>query len=73
MAVSANVAADVHMATITKAGPHPFPLIPPSPHSAVTPPLGAYPAAPPQPQGPFIPAPPHQAAPQYGGKKCAVF
>lgn len=34
---------------------------------AVTPPLGAYPQPQP-PQGPFLPAPPHQAAPQYGGK-----
>lgn len=33
----------------------------------VTPPLGAYPQPQP-PQGPFLPAPPHQAAPQYGGK-----
>lgn len=32
---------------------------------AVTPPLGAYPAGPPQPQGPFLP-PPQHAAPQYG-------
>ncbi|XP_014364432.2 DAZ-associated protein 2 isoform X2 [Papilio machaon] len=32
---------------------------------AVTPPLGAYPQPQP-PQGPFLPAPPHQAAPQYG-------
>ncbi|XP_028042787.1 DAZ-associated protein 2-like isoform X2 [Bombyx mandarina] len=31
----------------------------------VTPPLGAYPQPQP-PQGPFLPAPPHQAAPQYG-------
>lgn len=34
---------------------------------SVSPPLGAFPGAPPQPQGPFLPAPPHQAAPQYGG------
>lgn len=34
---------------------------------SVTPPLGAYPAAPPQPQGPFLPAPPQHAAQQYGG------
>ncbi|XP_077299489.1 uncharacterized protein LOC143920482 [Arctopsyche grandis] len=32
----------------------------------LSPPLGAFPGAPPQPQGPFLPAPPHQAAPQYG-------
>lgn len=34
---------------------------------AVTPPLGAYPQPQP-PQGPFLPAPPHQAAPQYSGE-----
>ncbi|XP_052754368.1 DAZ-associated protein 2-like isoform X4 [Galleria mellonella] len=35
----------------------------------VTPPLGAYPQPQP-PQGPFLPAPPHQAAPQYGECVC---